>query len=365
MLVVQPAFLGDAVFLGPAVRALLARWPAAEVALCVTPRGAAVARHLPGCARVEVYDKRGADAGLRGFARVARRLRAFRPDLALVPHRSLRSGALALASGAERRVGYAPLCTERLALDRRLPFVDRTLALVARAGWSGVGSGGGGEGGDGEEEGWRWREPPAGDPALALEPPPEQAAYAARALAGLSAPLVGLVPGAEWETKRWPEERWAGLAALLSARGAALVLLGGPAERALAGRVASAAGVPVRDTTGNTVEEALAILARCDLVVGGDTGLVHCARALARPTVALFGPTAARLHHFTARERAITLGLPCQPCHAHGPRRCPLGHHRCLGDLQVTQVGAAAAELLRPAAGAVDGPGGRGYGPPP
>ena len=254
VLVLQPGYLGDTVFLGPAVRALKARWPEGRVALCVTPRGAPAARLLPGCDEVVVYDKRGADRGLSGLRRTARRLRDFGAELALVPHTSLRSGLLARLSGAPRRVGYAPLCSERVPLDRARPFVDRALALADRAG-------------------------APGDPALSLRAPPAHDAYAEGVLAGARRPVVGLVPGAVWATKRWAAERFAALAAELVRDGATPVLLGGPSERALASRIQALAAVPMRDTTGNAIDEAVAVLARCDLVVGGDTGLVHCARA--------------------------------------------------------------------------------------
>lgn len=330
ILVVQPGFLGDTVFLGPAVRALKARWPAGRVALCVTPRGAPAARLLPGCDEVVVYDKKGADRGLAGLWRTARRLRALRPELALVPHRSLRSGLLGWLSGAPRRIGYAPFC-ERVPLDRSRPFVDRTLALAERAG-------------------------APGDRALALGAPAALAAYAERVLEAARRPIVGLVPGAEWATKRWAPERFAELAAALHRDGATVVLFGGPSERGTSARIRALAGVPLRDSTGNSIEEAVALLARCDLVVGGDTGLVHCARALGRPALLLFGPTSPARHTFTGSERALTLGLDCQPCHDHGPRRCPLGHHHCLVLLEPAAVLAAARALL-------DAPGACGYGP--
>ncbi|HVI73398.1 MAG TPA: glycosyltransferase family 9 protein [Anaeromyxobacteraceae bacterium] len=321
VLVLQPGYLGDTVFLGPAVRALKARWPEGRVALCVTPRGAPAARLLPGCDEVVVYDKRGADRGLSGLRRTARRLRDFGAELALVPHTSLRSGLLARLSGAPRRVGYAPLCSERVPLDRARPFVDRALALADRAG-------------------------APGDPALSLRAPPAHDAYAEGVLAGARRPVVGLVPGAEWATKRWAAERFAALAAELVRDGATPVLLGGPSERALASRIQALAAVPMRDTTGNAIDEAVAVLARCDLVVGGDTGLVHCARALGRRALVLFGPTTPDRHRFTSRERALVLGIPCQPCHDHGPARCPLGHHDCLARLEVAQVAGAARALL-------------------
>jgi heptosyltransferase II len=324
-LVVHPGYLGDTVFLGPTVRALKARWPEGRVALCVTPRGEGVARLLPGCDEVIVYDKRGRDRGAGGLWRTGRRLRAYGPELALVPHYSPRAGALAWLSGAPRRIGYPLLCTERLPLDRTRPFVDRALLLARRAGVE-------------------------GDPALALRCPAKLDGYVARALAGAARPWIGLVPGAEWATKRWGVERYAELAGELGRAGATVILLGGPAEVEASRRIRDLAGVPVRDITGNTVPEAIAVLARCDLVVGGDTGLVHCARALARPVLVLFGPTDPRRHRFTERERYVALGLECQPCHDHGPERCPLTHHDCMRRLPVSRVSAAARALL-------DGPG--------
>jgi heptosyltransferase-2 len=321
-LLVHPAFLGDTVFLGPAVRALKSRWPACEVALVVTPRGEPAARLLPGVDEIFVFDKRRADAGLRGVLRIGARVRAFAPDVALVSHPSARSGSVAWLSRAPRRIGRAPLCNERVAVDRDRPFVDLALALAARAG------------------------APSEDRRLRLDPPAELEGYASGLLGGARRPLVGIVPGAEWATKRWSEGKYADLARRLSREGATVLLLGGPGERDLARRIAAGSGVPLLDTTGNSIAEALALLARCDLVVGGDTGLVHCARALGRPAVLIFGPTDPTRHLFLADERPVRIELECSPCHDHGPERCPLGHHRCMADLEVDEVERQARALL-------------------
>jgi heptosyltransferase-2 len=321
-LLVHPAFLGDTVFLGPAVRALKARWPGSEVGLVVSPRGEAVARLMPGVDEVFVFDKRRTDAGLRGILRLGARVRAFAPDVALVSHPSARSGAVGWLSRAPRRIGYAPFCNDKVSLDRGLPFVERSLALVARAG------------------------APTADRRLSLDAPAALAGYADETLRGARRPVVGLVPGAEWGTKRWGQEHFAELARRLGAGGATLVVLGGPAERDLARAIAERSGVGIVDTTGNSIVEALAILARCDLVVGGDTGLVHCARALGRPTVLLFGPTDPGRHVLGDRERVARFDIECAPCHDHGPERCPLGHHRCMTELSVDEVERQARALL-------------------
>jgi heptosyltransferase-2 len=325
-LLVHPAFLGDTVFLGPAVRALKSRWPSCEVAVVVSPRGEPVARRLPGVDEVFVFDKRRADAGLRGVLRLGARLRAFAPDVALVSHPSARSGSVAWLSRAPRRIGYAPLCNDKVALDRGRPFVDRSLSLASRAG------------------------APSEDRRLRLDPPAELDGYAAEVLRGVPGPLVGIVPGAEWATKRWGDGKYAELARRLAGHGATVLLLGGPGERELARGIAAESGVPVLDTTGNSIAESLALLARCDLVVGGDTGLVHCARALGRPALLIFGPTNPARHLFGDGEQPVRVELDCSPCHDHGPEKCPLGHHRCMVDLEVDEVERQARALL--AAGA-------------
>ncbi len=142
----------------------------------------------------------------------------------------------------------------------------------------------------------------------------------------------------------WPVSRVASLARLLAARGFRPVLLGGPRETAMAREINTGS----IDTTGNPVGEALAILKLSALAVGGDTGLVHAARAMGVPTVAIFGPTSPLVHLFGPRQKAVSLGLSCSPCSVHGSRKCPLGHHRCLRDLDADRVAEACQDVLSP-----------------
>lgn len=321
VLVIQTAFLGDTVFTSALVRSLKARWPQAEIDLCVAPRGKDVAEAIPGATFVHVFDKRGVDRGLGGLRRVAARLATRQYDLAVIPHRSLRSALLAFLARIPERIGFAGTAGSLFYTTRVTSFERAFLkqeADLARA----LGA------------------EPAG---MALEPRREWMG-AARAALGPSAGdrLAAICLGSEWETKVWPASRVASLARLLTARGLRPVLVGGPRERAMAHEVNCGS----IDTTGNPVGEALAILKLSAVAVGGDTGLVHAARAMGVPTVAVFGPTSPAVHLFGPRERAVSLDLSCSPCSVHGSRRCPLGHHRCLRDLDADRVAAACQEVL-------------------
>lgn len=320
VLVVQTAWLGDTVFTSALAAALGRLWPRASLELCVAPRGRDVALAMPAVSQVHVFDKRSADKGFAGLRRMATVLRERRFDLAVLPHRSPRTALLARLAGIPERVGFeGPLASFLYTARVRTTaagFLEREADLAAFFG--------------------------ATPSPMLLEARPEWLEAAQRRL-GPGGPFAGICLGSEWETKIWPDARMTAFAVMLRDRGLSPVLLGGPKERETARKISAA--VDCIDTTGNTVGEALAILSRCAVAAGGDTGLVHAARALGTPTVAIFGPTTPDVHRFSPRERAVSLRLACSPCSVHGQRRCPLGHHRCLRDLDEALVAAACAEV--------------------
>ncbi len=158
---------------------------------------------------------------------------------------------------------------------------------------------------------------------------------------GLPEGFVALCPGAEYgPAKQWPAEHFAELAGLVLASGRCVVVVGSAREREFAQAMVDAlrargkpqgAGSPplLLDLCGRTnMEQAIALLGAAGGVVSNDSGLMHVAAALGRPTVGLYGSTDPR-HTPPATHRSATLWLhlPCSPCFQ---RSCPLGHLNCL-----------------------------------
>lgn len=104
--------------------------------------------------------------------------------------------------------------------------------------------------------------------------------------------------------KMWPEANWRALIGAFARAGFAMLLPWGNAdERERSERLA--AGEPAARVPPRQPLDALAgLIARAELVVGVDTGLVHLAAALGTPTVSLFVTTDARL---AGVERASAL----------------------------------------------------------
>lgn len=104
---------------------------------------------------------------------------------------------------------------------------------------------------------------------------------------------VVLHPGAASGSRRWPIDRWAEVGRVVSATGRPVVVSGGSEEAALAAEVVRRAGLaPESSLAGRTgLLELAALVAGAHRVVSGDTGVAHLATAYRTPSVLLFGPT--------------------------------------------------------------------------
>src|SRR3989442_9898863 len=136
LLVVQTSFLGDVVLPTPLVSALRRRLAPRRLALLVRPDAVPLVAGHPDVDQVLVDDKRGADRGALGWLRTARRLRAERFEVAVSPHRSLRTALVLAAAGPPRPAGFresprARLFPPSLPRERWRHDVERHLALLA------------------------------------------------------------------------------------------------------------------------------------------------------------------------------------------------------------------------------------------
>lgn len=142
------------------------------------------------------------------------------------------------------------------------------------------------------------REPPS--PRIAVA---ESHRAEARRLLPPGAPVLALGPTANWGGKMWPADRFAALAARLTAKGAILggarvAVFGAPNERGLAAPLLAALPPDARiDLVGRgDLLTVAACLERAALFVGNDSGLMHLAAASGAPTLGLFGPSREELY---------------------------------------------------------------------
>ncbi len=136
---------------------------------------------------------------------------------------------------------------------------------------------------------------------FALDPPPPPRLWTARrhdeSAASLATdPILAIGPAANWRGKQWRAERFAELAARLTARGA---ILDGARIAVMAAAHEREQAEPLLQRFSSAFDlvgrldllTAASVLRRASLFVGNDTGLMHIAAAAGAPTLGLFGPS--------------------------------------------------------------------------
>ncbi|MCB9852306.1 MAG: lipopolysaccharide heptosyltransferase II [Phycisphaerales bacterium] len=160
--------------------------------------------------------------------------------------------------------------------------------------------------------------------------------------------FIAMATSTRWPTKCWPVDRFGQLAAELhKTSGLKTLLVGGPGDRDDGRRAADAAdGAAVNVCGETTLRQLAALIDRASLVVTADSTPMHLAAAHGCPLVALFGPTnPVRTGPFNRSRDVVRLDLDCSPCYIRKLRQCP-HKHRCMQDLSVAQVAAAAISRL-------------------
>jgi heptosyltransferase-2 len=327
-LVIQTSFLGDTVLTTPLLTQLAHRGP---VDVVTTPAAAGLLAHHPAVRRVLAYDKRGKDRGIHGFLALARVLRREKYDVAFLAQGSWRSAALALFARIPSRVGFSTsagrlLYNKRVTYRNELHHAARLLMLARPNG----------------------REPSNDELRPSLHPGDAERA-AVDALPGMNAgglPLVAMAPGSVWGTKRWAY--YPALARELAGE-ARVVIIGGKEDAELAAAIVDAMPNAIDATGRLSLLASAELIRRCAAIVTNDSAPLHLASAMSTPTAAVFGPTVPAFGFGPLAPKAIVVehhALACRPCDRHGPRECPLGHFRCMLDLEAAGVAAQVRTLL-------------------
>jgi heptosyltransferase-1 len=123
---------------------------------------------------------------------------------------------------------------------------------------------------------------------LPVDPAAEQ--WCDALLSGHGEKFALMAPTAGWGAKEWPAERYGAVADALGRVGIRTLVNAASPEDPAGRRVVEASGgaavlVPC------SIGQMIALVRRTAVAIGGDTGPLHLAAALARPVVGLYGPT--------------------------------------------------------------------------
>jgi ADP-heptose:LPS heptosyltransferase len=322
LLIIRPGGIGDAVLLAPAIRLLKINNPALNITVLAEKRNCGVFALISGVDRLLCYDRRGELLNL---------LRC-RFDVVIDTEQSHRlSAVVARLVAAPVKIGFATNERRRM-FTHQIPYLQEDYEAVSFAHLLeplrvGLGS--------------------ADLEAPFLAVPELVAQKVADMLAALHGEvLVAVFPGASIPERRWGAGRFRQVAELLAAFGIKVVVVGGKEDHQQ-GEVITGGGLGLNLAGLTSLSETAAVIGRSSLLLSGDSGVLHIAVGLGKPTVSLFGPgRALKWAPQGDGHLVIDKRLPCSPCTTFGNTPpCP-DDARCMREISVDEVANAITMLL-------------------
>jgi heptosyltransferase I len=276
VLVVMLAAVGDAVHVLPVLNALRRARPSSHVAWVLQPGLVPFVAGHPAVDELIPFERA---RGWRGFADVRRRLRGRAFDAVLLMQPYLKAGLVASFARSPYKLGFDRARSRDASwvfTNRTLPprpvqhMQDQYLEFLDALGV------------------------PRGPLEWRLGPWDDERAWQRDFVARFDRPLASVVVGTSKPEKDWPAERWAAVCdALWERHGLQPVLVGGrsPRELEAARVIAARARHAPHVALGSGLRPLVSILDASALVLSPDTGPLHVAVALGRPSIALMGYT--------------------------------------------------------------------------
>lgn len=324
VLVLRFSSIGDIVLTSPVLRCLKEQVPGVELHYLTKSAFVDLLRANPHLHKVHHFNQ---DVG-----EVAPTLRAEGFDLIVDLHKNIRSKRVRRKLGVESRAFYKLNVAKWKLVNLKwntmpdIHIVDRYLQTVAHLGVKNDG------------KGIEHFIPKDEEIATSTLPEEYQNGY------------VALAIGAAHATKRLPEHK---LKQICDQLGQPIVLLGGPAEAEVAGRISESTTGTVHNLVGKlSLNGSASLVKNADLVICHDSGMMHLAAAFQKHTISIWGNTVpefgmyAYMPQHPERNTVIQVdGLPCRPCSKIGFEKCPKRHFKCMEQVETKTVLAAASAV--------------------
>lgn len=317
IVVVQTAFIGDAVLTLPMLEVLAKNNPNAIIDVVTIPKTSEIFQASPFVNEVIVYDKRNTHKGFKALLSFAKMLGSRNYSLIVAPHRSLRTSLLVLFSGIKESIGFQNSSFSivyRNSVEYRYELHEsaRNISLVS------------------SDEAKNY---------LSYLPKTLFSEETKKKIDGFLASLtsdrkiVAIAPGSVWETKRYPVEHFLSLVRTLISKNYLILLIGSEVEFKLNEAIQKTAGNNCVNIAGrHSILETIYLLTKCNLLLTNDSAPTHFGMAADIPVLTIYCSTVPEFGFFPYNGKSGTISLndlPCKPCGIHGYEVCPLSHFNC------------------------------------
>jgi heptosyltransferase-2 len=334
ILVIQTAFLGDAILTLPMLKKLRDKNPDAQLDVLAIPSITEIFSAATYVDNVIIMDKKGSHKGIRALNKFIKELRASSYTKVFSPHRSFRSGFITLTLGSDESYGFDNSSfryafTHLVKYEKGFHEVQRNLSLI----------------GENVEAGsWKIM------PKISIDEEKENNVNNFISNNNLDKGFVSVAPGSVWETKRYPKEKYIELIKLLTDKNETIVVIGSEDDSNLCKEITSAFSNNVINIAGSySVTETICLLKNSKLLITNDSAPTHMGMCADIPVLTIFCSTVDKFGFYPYNDKSQFVSyneLDCKPCGIHGYTECPVKTFDCANKLLPEDIIAIAENML-------------------
>lgn len=317
ILIIQTAFIGDAILASSLIEKLHASFPRAAISVLVRKGNEGIYHAHPFLKEVLVWNKK--EHKIRNLFALLFSIRSSKYDCVINCHRFASSGFLSAFSGARHIAGY-----------KQNPFSFLFNYAVKHSVSIGFH----------ETERYNQLVEDFTDKTI-FKPKLHPSAKDVEIVKPFkNGNYVCMAPASVWFTKQLPAEKWIELCGQIE-KNVTIYLLGAPADVLLCEDIKNKANHPGMQILAGKISllQSCALMKDANMNYVNDSAPLHLASSVNAPVTAFFLSTVPQFGFgpLSDQQQVIEVkGLDCRPCGLHGYKACPKGHFKCAGLIEFT-----------------------------
>lgn len=315
ILVIQTAFLGDAILTLPLIQHLKEKFISSEITVLCIPNTSTIFEHSKYVSNVIVYDKKGREKSIISFFKIVRKISKQNFDEVYSPHRSFRSTIISFFSGANKTFGFDKanfsfLYKSKIKYKPEDHEVKRNLSLANF---------------DFEQQDWKIL------PKIEFNDSTKETVE--KALSNIDNKIIAIAPGSVWQTKIYPKNYFIQIINELIKKEYFVVLLGGKEDEKFCNEIKLEFSEKIISFAGKlNIIESTYLLKKCSGLICNDSAPTHMAMIADIPVLTIYCSTTPNFGFYPYNNKSSYISfddLKCKPCGIHGHNVCPIKTFEC------------------------------------
>jgi len=317
ILIIQTAFIGDAILTLPMIQKLKDFFPGSQIDVLAIPSTAEIFSSSAYVNGIIIFDKKNKDKSPLATMRLSRELQKNKYSRVYSPHRSFRTSFLVMNLGVKETYGFSNAALRHVyknlvEYSPKHHEVQRNLDLI---------------GFNYHDDEWRIQ------PQINITDISEKKVNDFFVSLNIESRIIAVAPGSVWNTKKYPHEYYEEIIKYFVGKSFCVLLIGSEAEKNVCDNIALKNAGKVFSAAGHfSLIESVELLKKAELLICNDSAPTHLGMCAGIPVLTIYCSTVPGFGFYPYNKESSFLSyddLSCKPCGIHGKQQCPVNTFDC------------------------------------